>query len=382
MWEFKWPWVGIAIPCLLIGGLGYGSHFFILRQHMTPAAQICYQVYVSMVWVSYLLAITVGPGSPPPGYTVPEKQWKRWCAKCKNYKPQRTHHCRKCNLCVLMMDHHCPWTNNCVGHHNMPHFLRFLGWVIFTTGFTLVHHTTRALDYFHSRHLPAYLIRKSELAAVIVLGPLNLFVFLAVLLLFVKCLYHIATGKTQIEVWELERIEAQFHSERLWTKIRYNYELVHGKPMPTLTSWNLSSLHHNEVELRRLDDSVVPASFTFDDIVFPYDLGIWANLCAALGPVWSWVLPWARAPGSGCDFATNDDDDQLELPWPIDGGNIDVQYKTWTDDDLRQLANALLIKKHLDPRSNLERSQWTNDLGESLDDYGVDVAAEQDEGLA
>ena len=41
-------------------------------------------------------------------------EWIRYCKKCNNYKPPRSHHCKICQQCVLQMDHHCPWTLNCV----------------------------------------------------------------------------------------------------------------------------------------------------------------------------------------------------------------------------------------------------------------------------
>lgn len=32
-----------------------------------------------------------------------------WCAKCLNWKPDRTHHCSEIDRCVRRMDHFCPW---------------------------------------------------------------------------------------------------------------------------------------------------------------------------------------------------------------------------------------------------------------------------------
>lgn len=50
----------------------------------------------------------------------------QWISITTAYKPPRAHHCRQCKRCVLKMDHHCPWVNNCVGHRNYGHFIRFL----------------------------------------------------------------------------------------------------------------------------------------------------------------------------------------------------------------------------------------------------------------
>ncbi|OBA19654.1 zf-DHHC-domain-containing protein [Metschnikowia bicuspidata var. bicuspidata NRRL YB-4993] len=385
MWEFRWPMLGIIIPCALIATIGYGSHFFIFSNHMSKRAQICYQVYVTMVWVSYILAIWKRPGTGPKSYVPPPSRWKRWCNKCNNFKPERAHHCRKCNVCVLQMDHHCPWTNNCVGNGNTPHFIRFLVWVIFATGLTLWELLKRAVGFWNDMHLPAYLIRKSELTAVILLVPLDAFVFFAVFVLFIKCILHLASGKTQIEVWESERIESQFHTERLWLKIRNNFKMVHNKEMPTLSSWNPTAAMYDSLELRdihnEVDEPIVPQNFAPDDLIFPYDLGIYQNLKNALGQPWTWVLPWGNALGDGVKFKQNDDDDQLNLPWPPDGGNVEFTGRKLSDEELRKIGNVAVIKKLLDHRSNMSRNMWFNDWGEALGDYGVDVEAEEEKGL-
>lgn len=62
---------------------------------------------------------------------------ERFCKKCENRKPDRSHHCSLCNKCVLKMDHHCIWVNNCnpeskielylgVGYNNYKYFCLFL----------------------------------------------------------------------------------------------------------------------------------------------------------------------------------------------------------------------------------------------------------------
>lgn len=33
----------------------------------------------------------------------------RYCEKCTQVKPDRSHHCGVCEKCILKMDHHCPW---------------------------------------------------------------------------------------------------------------------------------------------------------------------------------------------------------------------------------------------------------------------------------
>ncbi len=36
------------------------------------------------------------------------ERFKKFCRKCRAFKPQRAHHCSICNRCVIKMDHHCP----------------------------------------------------------------------------------------------------------------------------------------------------------------------------------------------------------------------------------------------------------------------------------
>lgn len=57
---------------------------------------------------------------------LPEHLRPRYCFKCNQFKPRRTHHCSLCNRCVLKMDHHCVWVANCVGAGNYKMFILFL----------------------------------------------------------------------------------------------------------------------------------------------------------------------------------------------------------------------------------------------------------------
>ncbi|XP_069982427.1 palmitoyltransferase ZDHHC20-B isoform X1 [Penaeus vannamei] len=54
----------------------------------------------------------------------------RYCEKCVQIKPDRSHHCSVCGECVLKLDHHCPWVNNCVAFTNYKFFVLFLGYAL------------------------------------------------------------------------------------------------------------------------------------------------------------------------------------------------------------------------------------------------------------
>lgn len=376
--------------------------------------QIWFQVYLTMIWISYVIAIYKNPGQPPKDFTPKQGEWKRWCKKCNNFKPERTHHCKTCNHCVLKMDHHCAWTNNCVGHGNLPHFLRFLIWIIVSTTIVLVELSKRVLQYYADRSLPAYLVSKKEMFVVLFLLPIDLFVWVSIIILLGRCLINLMfKGMTQIEVWEKERIEQQFYSERMWSRIRNNYFTLHNKEMPELTSWNRSSRYYEELAQREdeLEDStaspelqeeqitqlmqeeetsLVPKDYTIDDLIFPYDLGVWSNLINSCGYPWMWGFPWGNARENGYNFRKSEDveEDQLNLPWPPDGGHQEVTSES-LDDNINDLVDQetntvrledlAILRRRLDPRLNMTRSQWMNDLGETLDDFGVDVEAEDPE---
>lgn len=61
-------------------------------------------------------------------YNRADPRRPRYCMKCENWKPERTHHCSVSGKCILRMDHYCIWVVNCVGLLNYKFFLLFLAY--------------------------------------------------------------------------------------------------------------------------------------------------------------------------------------------------------------------------------------------------------------
>ncbi|ODV59046.1 palmitoyltransferase PFA4 [Ascoidea rubescens DSM 1968] len=406
--KLKWPWLGIAIPSFLIAFIGYSAHFFIFRNDFSMNRQLWFEFCLSMIWLNYLLAIKVNPGSPPK-FFVPEKPpiaWKRWCKKCNNYKPERSHHCQSCKQCVLKMDHHCPWTNNCVGNNNLGHFIRFLLWVDYTTFFVLVHLIKKVMYFWSRKNYPSYMINKKELTFTIILLPIDSFVFITVFILTLRCFYYtIFTGMTQIEFWEWERIESQINTIQFWEKIKKNYLSVYNKSL-SLTSLNSCSKNKkNKKKLKNKKNNFISnindidnsddsdnynqdfnyqlPNFKIDDFIFPYDISPWQNFVQALNYPWLLLIPWVYPKCDGVHFKKTEDleEDQIGLPWPPDGNNQDKNDELVRNDASPGVGAERFVVGELSVISKSKvkkRVHWKNDFGEGLKDFGVDIEAEDD----
>ncbi|KAI9012845.1 DHHC palmitoyltransferase-domain-containing protein [Gaertneriomyces semiglobifer] len=256
---------------------------------------------VASILVNYFLGCRTDPGEVPSEYgrardgegRVPAAKRKskkrlrgtslevttprRWCKKCKVYKPPRSHHCSMCNRCVLKMDHHCPWLNNCVGHRNLPHFIRFLVSVTLSVMCCLTLLGLRMWDLIkYQNQLAAYM--ENPYARISrhfytppLQGPEIVFMILNLLILFVLlftvgilCAYQLwyaCQNVTTIESFEVDKIAALVRRGKLSADEGSHY---------------------------------------------PYDLGTFRNLQEVLGSRWwLWWLP-QQAPGDGLTFPCNE----------------------------------------------------------------------------
>lgn len=112
-----------------------------------------FQLILGRIDFLVFVAMTTDPGSVPKSarplhddheerdYENAENKtdlFKKFCRKCKAFKPLRAHHCSICGRCIVKMDHHCPWVNNCVGVGNHKLFLLFVFWIFLLCMYTLI----------------------------------------------------------------------------------------------------------------------------------------------------------------------------------------------------------------------------------------------------
>lgn len=201
---------------------------------------------------------------------------------------------------------------------------------------------------------------------------------LTISLLLLRCAKNqILKGMTQIESWEMDRIENMFHSGQLIPRMLENLKEI--RP---------GSLSNQDDDIRKL---LSQNRLSLDEIVnFPYDLNPWANAVNSLGDMYSWILPWGTAKGNGMIFEKNElsvyepeipiEDKLLSLPWPPDGGRHKVPGGGANDVNIVESSTRdgerVVRKRWVDPRTTMPRKKWYNDWGENLADFGVDLDEE------
>ena len=110
---------------------------------------------VAVTYIRLLLVVNFDAGYVPLGHDGLEKEpppafwmrevfvcdpsgWPIWCAYCKNWKPDRTHHNRDTGRCILKMDHFCPWVGGVVGERSIKFFLQFLVYALILTTYATI----------------------------------------------------------------------------------------------------------------------------------------------------------------------------------------------------------------------------------------------------
>ncbi|KAF3001999.1 Palmitoyltransferase [Curvularia kusanoi] len=304
----------LAVPFVyaLIFFLGYPAQWLLMRLDPGPLTKnelVTANVVLVLIWITYTKSVFVDPGTIPKnwaekelvkgnGNSVEHKERKegrpegevksrKWCRKCDAAKPPRAHHCKECKRCIPKMDHHCPWTSNCVSHTTFPHFLRFL--LYSTLGLTLfeLHHSTRLLHLWHTRHLPSYLgPTLPELSLLFALISTNSITLFALSILLIRNLYSLALNTTTIESWEISRHETLLRRARHF-------------------GGYLSTPDGAQIRIQRQE--------------FPYDIGIFANIAQGMNtsnPI-NWFNPFGPTPSlsSGLSFKVNGFESD-DTPWP------------------------------------------------------------------
>lgn len=282
-------WQRAAVPgvCILIAFLAYGSQWLFPRIDPGPLTNHEYTIFnvlLICLWISYGRAVFTDAGHVDSNWTVDAQPHnedsalsrQRYCRKCQRLKPPRAHHCKICGRCIPKMDHHCPWTANCVSHFTFPHFMRFLLYAVSAMTYLERLLYDRGAAIWHSRDLRHGLgPTVTQLIVLFVLIIVNSLTLFMVGITFFRSFYALCCNVSTIESWEIER-----HDQLLRrAKVLGGY---------------LDGPDGVRIRIKRHE--------------FPYDIGIWRNICAGMGtsnPL-AWLFPPARTPRSdGLTFDTN-----------------------------------------------------------------------------
>ena len=244
----------------------------------------------------------------------------------------------------------------------------------------------RVAVIWDDRLLPAYLGPPTwAIAHLLVLLVANGITLFALAILLVRSLYSLSVNTTMIESWEIERHEA------LVKRSRKSGGYVYAN--------SGQKMHVEKQE-------------------FPYDIGIWRNLCQGMGTsiVIFWFLPSGSAPGidTAGKFEVNGFEDVSRVWPPLDPDKMPRSPHRFDQDlELRHYGSPAEEKEAFQRRhqEDFERRRrpaveniveedsssgedepveyeseyeegldgqegWTNSDGERLRDFGVDEEAE------
>lgn len=363
--------LAIPVVCLLISFLGYGSQLlFALSPDLDPGPPTQFEKWtfntlLLCLWWTYYQACTVDPGRytfPPaeksagkeanasaggqyeedssqqqPGQQGNHRQ-KRWCKKCRRPKPPRAHHCKTCARCIPRMDHHCPWTSNCVGLQTFPHFVRFLAYANVSLWYLASLLWARFAALWANRLMPAYLgPTTTQLAWLTIFTFVNAGTSLALGILLLTTLKGWLFNTTMIEGWEIERHEAVLERRRGGG----------GNADDDSSFWPDGR-------------STRPGDHDFvDAIEFPYDIGLWANLCAGMGTsnflLWFW--PLAGHPR----VASNRDGKMRGTGWTYEENGLNDAEDMWPPADPAKTRHAKVWSRQRRQDMQEERERFENE---------------------
>ncbi|KAF3534374.1 hypothetical protein DY000_02037875 [Brassica cretica] len=198
---------------------------------------------IMLLW-SYFSVVVTDPGGVPPGWrpeldieksdgnqeysslTVGDSSSHivRYCRKCNQYKPPRSHHCSVCGRCILKMDHHCVWVVNCVGAKNYKSFLLFLFYTFLETTVVAISLFPVFLVFFTDGDSDVT-VSPGSLAATFVAFVLNITFALSVLGFLIMHIMLVIRNTTTIEAYEKHTApNSPYNLGR-----KQNFEQVFGK---------------------------------------------------------------------------------------------------------------------------------------------------------